>query len=81
MLVEIAIWTDLQSIKANENKTAPTDRGVSFLKQGEKFPKSRRIDSSTILYQASDWVMQVDKNLIRDKLFLLEHISINFPSK
>ncbi len=62
VLVEIAKWTDLQRIKANEHKTPPTDRGFSFPKQEERFPKSRRTDSSapSILYRGSNWEMQVD---------------------
>ncbi len=55
VLIEIAKWIDLQRIKANDHMIPPP-RGVVFLKQGEKFPKSRRTDSSEppILYQTSD---------------------------
>ncbi len=53
----------------------PPPRGVSFLKQGEKFPKSRRTDSSvpSILYQASDCEMQVN---LKKKLVFPEEVAM-----
>lgn len=41
VLVEIAKWTDLQRVKANEYQTSPP-RGVSFLRKGDKVPKLSR---------------------------------------
>ncbi len=61
-------------MEVNEYKTPPP-RGASSLKQREKCPKSSRTDSTPpyILYQASNWKMQVD---LKKKLVFPEEVVV-----